>query len=97
MSQDEVVDSLHVYVPALGKMTSRGYGVALAHPLDRKGVICWYRNRQAYIAATQDADERRRAGMDASEFHFADDYETFPDGDAATRALLRYNHPVPTS
>ena len=90
MSKQDVVDSLHIYTPAIGKMTPKGYGVALAHPIEQKGVICWFRDRRAYIDAGQDASARRQAGMDASELYLADELDIYPNGDDATRALLEY-------
>lgn len=83
-----VVDELSIYLQAFGKMTEKGYGVAVTEPEGREGRIFWFRDRRAFVAAGQHAQEYRLSGMDRSELSFADQCEHFPDGDAAVRALL---------
>ena len=84
------VDSLNIKIPVIGRMTPRGYGVALAHPVEKKGLICWFKDRRAYLVAVQDADLERRTGKDGSELYFADKLDTYPNGETAIRTLIRY-------
>ena len=86
------VDSLSIRIPVLGRMTPVGYGIALAHPVEEKGLICWFKNRHAYLVAVQDADINRRAGRDGSELYFADRFDTYPNGETAIRELIRYGN-----
>ena len=90
MKDEPILDTLSLHIPVVGQTTSRGYGIALAHPVERKGLICWYKDARAYLIAAQDTAADRLAGRDASELYFADEIEVFRNGDEAVKALIRY-------
>ena len=89
-NNDDTIDSFRVNVPVIGRVTKKGYGVALSHPFEKKGVLCWFESRQAYAEATGSTYEARRSDEDGSEFYYAKQCETYESGRAATQALLEF-------
>lgn len=89
----EIIDELTIYVPAIGRMTPSGYGVAFSDPIKGTGWIFWYRDRRAFHTAGVYAREHRANGLDRSELSFSDTCQSFPDGDHAIRALVEHQGP----
>ena len=89
MSDTETAEPIHIYLPAVGRMTRRGYGVALTDPVRSEGVICWFRDRDAFLAAQAQAVEERTREDGRNELSFAVRRESFRNLSAAVRALVR--------
>ena len=88
MKQFTATEAIHIYVPAIARSTTRAYGVALTSPVCGRGVICWYRDRSAFLSAEEQSQLTRGSDEERSELSFADRRIFYRTGNAAVRALL---------
>jgi len=84
----DTTEAIHLYLPAIGRMTAKGYGVALTDPIRGQGIICWYVDRQAFLTAEQQLRMGLTSRDDASELTLATHCTVYGSGQLAVQALL---------
>ena len=88
MAGRHIVETITIPIRAVATQTTRGFGVAVCHPWEGRGVVFFFPSRQKFTEAHQLAWAEQKAGRGISTLHGAVIQEHYESEDAAVRYLL---------
>jgi len=87
------VNTITIEMKAISATTFRGFGIVVGFPFHAGGMLCWFRDPEAFAVAQQSVKQTPPSQtLDCHVLRLAERYEAFRSGDDALKALLDAAH-----